>query len=351
MTDAVLGLAGGDGGEEIKGLVVPEGTKISAIYVLTGLYIDTLEIAYQGESGEVQLGPAGGFGGIPHAFVLGEDEYLTGISGRNGIYVDSIRFHTNLRTSDTYGGPFGAADFAFYAPEGSHIVGFVGRAGWFIDALGIITRSLPAAPKARRTRAAKTEPATKAETVPVAVAEEAPKAKRRRKAAEAVAVAEEAPKTKKAARAKKTEASTEAAPKAKKAPGRKKAVKAEAAAPAEVQAEVPVEAPAEAPAEATRGGALQLPEIVERQPNSVDLQKVEGIGPKIADMLIANGIYDLGDLAATPVAQLREIMDAAGPRYRIADPTTWPEQAALGAAGDWEAFNALTAQLKRGRRV
>ena len=90
---------------------------------------------------------------------------------------------------------------------------------------------------------------------------------------------------------------------------------------------------------------------MEREPNSADLQKVEGIGPKIAEMLIANGIYDLSDLAATPVEQLREILDAAGPRYRIANPGTWPEQAALGAAGDWEAFNALTAQLKRGRRV
>lgn len=350
MTDALVGLAGGDGGEEIKGLVVPEGAKISAIYLLTGLYVDTLEIAYQGESGEVRLGPAGGFGGIPHAFVLNDGEYLTGISGRNGIYIDSIRFHTNLRTSDTYGGPFGTADFAFYAPDGSHIVGFVGRAGWFIDALGIMTRPLPAAPKARRTRAAKAEPATKAATVPVAVAEEAPKAARalRRGKAEAAPVTEEAPKAKKATRAKKAEVvAAEEAPKAKKAPGRKKTVKTEAAALAEVQ----VEAPIEAPVEATRGGALQLPEPVERQPNVDDLKKVEGIGPKIADMLIANGIYDLSDLAAAPVTQLREILDAAGPRYRIADPTTWPEQAALGAAGDWEAFDALTAQLKRGRRV
>jgi predicted flap endonuclease-1-like 5' DNA nuclease len=178
------------------------------------------------------------------------------------------------------------------------------------------------------------------------VAEEAPKAKRRSKAAEATPVAQEAPKAKRASRAKKVEVvAAEEAPKAKKAPGRKKAVKTEVAAPAEVQEEI------EAPVEAARGGALQLPEPVERQPNVDDLKKVEGIGPKIADMLIANGIYDLSDLAATPVEHLREILDAAGPRYRIADPTTWPEQAALGAAGDWEAFDELTAQLKRGRRV
>jgi hypothetical protein len=32
------------------------------------------------------------------------------------------------------------------------------------------------------------------------------------------------------------------------------------------------------------------------------------------------------------------------------DPTTWPEQAKLAAAGDWDAFNELTGELVAGKR-
>jgi predicted flap endonuclease-1-like 5' DNA nuclease len=88
-----------------------------------------------------------------------------------------------------------------------------------------------------------------------------------------------------------------------------------------------------------------------REARPKDLEKIEGIGPKIAALLVSNGILDLGDLAAAPVAQVKEILAAAGARYAIADPSTWPEQAALGARGDWEGMAALQKQLKGGRRA
>jgi len=81
-----------------------------------------------------------------------------------------------------------------------------------------------------------------------------------------------------------------------------------------------------------------------------DLEKVEGIGPKIANILIANGIMDLEDLSKTSVNTLNEILDRAGSRYTLADPSTWPEQAALGARGDWQAMEKLKDELKGGRR-
>lgn len=87
-----------------------------------------------------------------------------------------------------------------------------------------------------------------------------------------------------------------------------------------------------------------------RTPRPKDLEKVEGIGPKIAALLVAQGINDLSDLAQTPVERLREILKAAGSRYAIADPTTWPEQATLGAKGDWEGMTALQKKLTAGRR-
>ncbi|NTV65739.1 MAG: hypothetical protein HGA65_19705 [Oscillochloris sp.] len=87
-----------------------------------------------------------------------------------------------------------------------------------------------------------------------------------------------------------------------------------------------------------------------REARPKDLEKVEGIGPKIAALLVSNGILDLADLAATPAEKVKAILTAAGSRYAIADPTTWPEQAALGAKGDWDGFAALQKKLKGGRR-
>ena len=81
-----------------------------------------------------------------------------------------------------------------------------------------------------------------------------------------------------------------------------------------------------------------------------ELEKVEGIGPKIASILIENGIMDLEDLSKTSVDTLNKILDQAGSQYNVADPSTWPEQAALGARGDWEAMEKLKEELQGGRR-
>lgn len=81
-----------------------------------------------------------------------------------------------------------------------------------------------------------------------------------------------------------------------------------------------------------------------------DLEKVEGVGPKIASILIENGIMDLEDLSKTSVDTLNNILDKAGTRYNVADPSTWPEQAALGARGEWDAMEKLKDELKGGRR-
>lgn len=84
---------------------------------------------------------------------------------------------------------------------------------------------------------------------------------------------------------------------------------------------------------------------------SKDLEKVEGIGPKIAQILIANGIMDLEDLSNTGVKTLEKILDSAGSQYNTADPSTWVEQAKLGASGNWEAMEKLKDELKGGRRA
>jgi predicted flap endonuclease-1-like 5' DNA nuclease len=87
----------------------------------------------------------------------------------------------------------------------------------------------------------------------------------------------------------------------------------------------------------------------DRAPRPQDLERVEGIGPKIAELLIAHNILDLDDLAVASVAHLRDVLAGAGKRFRLADPASWPEQAALGVKGLWDDLAALQNRLKGGR--
>lgn len=79
-----------------------------------------------------------------------------------------------------------------------------------------------------------------------------------------------------------------------------------------------------------------------------DLEIIEGIGPKISGVLQAAGIRSYAQLAASNPEQLEGILRQAG--MRLADATSWPEQARLAAVGDWTGLEELTSQLKAGRR-
>ncbi len=80
-----------------------------------------------------------------------------------------------------------------------------------------------------------------------------------------------------------------------------------------------------------------------------DLKVIEGIGPKIEQLLKADGINTWADLAKASVERLQGILDKAGEHYRLADPGTWPQQAGLAAAGKWGELKAYQDQLKGGK--
>ena len=65
-----------------------------------------------------------------------------------------------------------------------------------------------------------------------------------------------------------------------------------------------------------------------------DLTIVEGIGPKIEELLNQHDIYTFAQLADTEVADLETIIRSAGSRFQTADPETWPRQARLAANRD-----------------
>lgn len=78
-----------------------------------------------------------------------------------------------------------------------------------------------------------------------------------------------------------------------------------------------------------------------------DLVIIEGIGPKIAKAFNKAGITTFKQLAETPVAKLRQLLsDSKFP----GDPTTWPEQAKLAAAGKMDELKKLQDELNAGRR-
>jgi predicted flap endonuclease-1-like 5' DNA nuclease len=81
-----------------------------------------------------------------------------------------------------------------------------------------------------------------------------------------------------------------------------------------------------------------------------NIEIVEGIGPKIAQVLRSHGFGSFDALAQASPGTLREILDDQGPAYRIADPSTWPEQARLAAQGSWDELKSLQDSLTAGRR-
>lgn len=106
-------------------------------------------------------------------------------------------------------------------------------------------------------------------------------------------------------------------------------------------------------AETISNGVYAEPDIlpVTDMPVAIDdLKVVEGIGPKIEELLVARGISNYATLASTPVAELKGILESAGSRFAIHDPGTWPAQALLASNGEWDNLKAYQGFLNAGKR-
>lgn len=125
-----------------------------------------------------------------------------------------------------------------------------------------------------------------------------------------------------------------------------------AAAAAAEAASSTVESEAEVGAQAARqsGAASQRKNSasVVNHPSQDELEVIEGIGPKIASILRAQGIRTFRQLSETSLERLNEILQEVG--AGINPPDTWPAQARLAAEGKWDELDELKSQLKAGRR-
>lgn len=96
-----------------------------------------------------------------------------------------------------------------------------------------------------------------------------------------------------------------------------------------VEAEAPVVMAAAAPVE-------EAPKAKKKASGEDDFKKIEGIGPKISQLIKDAGISTFAELSKTDVEKLKEILTAAGSRYQMHDPGSWPLQAGMAAEGKWD---------------
>jgi predicted flap endonuclease-1-like 5' DNA nuclease len=82
-----------------------------------------------------------------------------------------------------------------------------------------------------------------------------------------------------------------------------------------------------------------------------DLKKIEGVGPKIEELLIKGGIDSFESLAEAKLPVLKNILKDAGPRYKMHEPGTWSKQAKLALKGEWEKLEKLQGELKGGKKT
>lgn len=80
-----------------------------------------------------------------------------------------------------------------------------------------------------------------------------------------------------------------------------------------------------------------------------DLTVIEGIGPKIQELLFQYGVRTYRQLAATDVTRIKEILRSAGPQLAMHDPGTWTAQALLAANDQWENLKAYQDYLSAGK--
>ncbi len=82
-----------------------------------------------------------------------------------------------------------------------------------------------------------------------------------------------------------------------------------------------------------------------------DLTKIEGVGPKAAEVLVEAGIKTFAELSKSTADDLKEILEKSEGHFNAADPTTWPEQAELAAADKWDELKELQDKLKGGKEA
>lgn len=118
------------------------------------------------------------------------------------------------------------------------------------------------------------------------------------------------------------------------------------ATPAPLPTTGPTAAAAEPPAEP---GTEAETDLISEPPGD-DLERIEGIGPRIGTALRGAGIHTYRQLADADASTLQTALEQAGLRFAPSLPT-WSRQARFLADGDETGFQALAEQLTGGHNI
>jgi predicted flap endonuclease-1-like 5' DNA nuclease len=79
-----------------------------------------------------------------------------------------------------------------------------------------------------------------------------------------------------------------------------------------------------------------------------DIIIIEGIGPKIKELFNTHGVTTFAQVSKMSVAEMSAILDKGGPRFKLANPGSWAEQAHLAHTNQWAALKKLQDELYAG---
>ncbi|MEY4426325.1 MAG: hypothetical protein RL535_623 [Pseudomonadota bacterium] len=79
-----------------------------------------------------------------------------------------------------------------------------------------------------------------------------------------------------------------------------------------------------------------------------DLEIIEGIGPKIAGLFRDSGTRTFAQLAALSQAEMHKVLENGGSRFKLANPSTWAQQARLCHENRWSELKTLQDALDGG---
>jgi predicted flap endonuclease-1-like 5' DNA nuclease len=96
--------------------------------------------------------------------------------------------------------------------------------------------------------------------------------------------------------------------------------------------------------------AKAAPKTKKKVVKAKGLTVIEGIGPKISEILQKNGLTDFSLLANSDSAKIKEMLLAEGSRYAMHDPESWPEQAAMARDEKWDELKKWQDEHKGGRK-
>lgn len=103
----------------------------------------------------------------------------------------------------------------------------------------------------------------------------------------------------------------------------------------------------ESPQKATKESPAKALKVADTKLD--DLTKIEGIGPKIASLLKADGIETFEKLSKSSEKTLKGILEKAGSRFQMHNPSTWANQAKIASKGDWKALKKMQDELNGGK--